>query len=327
MQESFRENGILTSGVQVFLSLCETHSFSKTAKLLGYSQPAVSHQLQDLETRLGVTLFDRKKRPAQLTTEGRIFQEAISPLLSSLPEVISTLRSKANLRPPLRIGFIESLSMDVAPLLLERLKPYTGKQLCLTGTCDRLLEKLKNGELDILVSSDPFESTFGLRRKFIFSEPSVILLPRSYFESHKKERFSWDDLRFSGLPYIRYYRESGGGKLSDALLSALKLNLVGTVEVDTNGLMLSLVARGIGWTLSRTTSLLQHHYLVGNIVVSPMPPPQMGRAIFLIDYPNNVPVSLHNLVFSTIVKIVKTDMRQRLINLAPWIEDGIFVSE
>ena len=50
-----------------FLKVAQLQSFSKAAESLGYSQSAVTVQVQQLENELGVRLFDRTQRRVQLT--------------------------------------------------------------------------------------------------------------------------------------------------------------------------------------------------------------------------------------------------------------------
>ena len=57
--------------VQAFLAVADTGSFSAAADALFLSQPVISKQVQKLELQLGVRLFDRAHRRAELTDAGR----------------------------------------------------------------------------------------------------------------------------------------------------------------------------------------------------------------------------------------------------------------
>ena len=57
--------------VQAFLAVADTGSFSAAADALFLSQPVISKQVQKLEHQLGVRLFDRAHRRAELTDAGR----------------------------------------------------------------------------------------------------------------------------------------------------------------------------------------------------------------------------------------------------------------
>ena len=58
-----------------FLKVVELQSFSKAAKALGYSQSAMSVQIRELETELGVRLFDRLGKCVRVTSHGVVCYE------------------------------------------------------------------------------------------------------------------------------------------------------------------------------------------------------------------------------------------------------------
>ncbi len=69
------------------MTVARHRSFSRAAEALGYSQPAITHQVRQLEAALRVTLIDRDSVPLRLTTEGRarlLVVEAIIALIDGL---------------------------------------------------------------------------------------------------------------------------------------------------------------------------------------------------------------------------------------------------
>ena len=63
---------MLDDDLDVFIAVCETHSFSKAAQKLSLTQSAVTKKIKKLEDRLGADLFDRSKRPIALTQEAEV---------------------------------------------------------------------------------------------------------------------------------------------------------------------------------------------------------------------------------------------------------------
>ena len=63
------------SRINVFLAVCEECSFTKAAKRLGVSQPAVSQNIAEIEKGVGVKLFTRDRNAVALTEEGKRFKE------------------------------------------------------------------------------------------------------------------------------------------------------------------------------------------------------------------------------------------------------------
>ena len=63
------------SRINIFLAVCEECSFTKAAKRLGVSQPAVSQNIAEIEKGIGVRLFTRDRNAVALTEEGKRFKE------------------------------------------------------------------------------------------------------------------------------------------------------------------------------------------------------------------------------------------------------------
>lgn len=78
-------------------------SFTAAASELGIGQPAVSHQIVQLERDLGLKLFTRRHRGVGLTREGRLLLEAVEEGFGRISEAVSTLRSQDR-RAHLTIG-------------------------------------------------------------------------------------------------------------------------------------------------------------------------------------------------------------------------------
>ena len=62
------------SRINIFLAVCEECSFTKAAKKLGVSQPAVSQNIAELERQTGAVLFERSRSRVALTEQGRVFR-------------------------------------------------------------------------------------------------------------------------------------------------------------------------------------------------------------------------------------------------------------
>jgi DNA-binding transcriptional LysR family regulator len=75
--------------LRTFIDVAEHGSFSEAARLLGISQPAVTMQIQALETDLGATLLDRRYRKIELTEAGR----ALIPFARKVLEDIDDARA------------------------------------------------------------------------------------------------------------------------------------------------------------------------------------------------------------------------------------------
>ena len=78
--------------ITTFLKVAELRNFSKAAKKLGYSQSAVTIQIQQLEHELGVQLFERIGRGAALTEEGQSFVFYANEILGAAEKARDSIR-------------------------------------------------------------------------------------------------------------------------------------------------------------------------------------------------------------------------------------------
>ena len=136
-----------TPGVELFLSLCRTRSFSVTARESGLSQPSVSRSLQALETALGLPLIRRDVRPIKPTSEGEQLQRF---LLDERARCACTLlRLTSGLSEyGLRIG----LNDEDCALFGEALFAGERRRSIIVRDDERLAQLWNDGQLDCLLA-------------------------------------------------------------------------------------------------------------------------------------------------------------------------------
>lgn len=76
-----------------FVLLSKTMNFTRTAKELNLSQPALSNHIMKLERELGVTLIDRANQKPQLTLAGSSFLETASTMLNAYDRFMERTRA------------------------------------------------------------------------------------------------------------------------------------------------------------------------------------------------------------------------------------------
>ena len=83
-----------TKWLEDFISLAETHSFSRSAQLRHVTQPAFSRRIQSLEAWLGADLIDRTSYPTSLTPAGEVFYEQALEMLGQVDRARAMMRGK-----------------------------------------------------------------------------------------------------------------------------------------------------------------------------------------------------------------------------------------
>src|ERR1700739_4607724 len=97
--------------LRYFVGAGEEQHFGRAAERLGIAQPALSRQIQDLESELGFALFDRLPRGVKLRASGKLFLEDTRRMLQQVEEAkVRAERVATGKAGTLRVGFVESLS-------------------------------------------------------------------------------------------------------------------------------------------------------------------------------------------------------------------------
>ena len=145
--------------VNTFLHIAELHSFSRTARQLGYSQSAVSSQIAQLEAELGTPLFDRVGKTVRLTDAGQTFLGYARTLLETAQQAQAALQPAQQVRGSLRIALADSVCSTFLPELLQRYHARCPQvELVLhTASTDEMLQLLSTNQVDLVYTLDqPF---------------------------------------------------------------------------------------------------------------------------------------------------------------------------
>ncbi|NTF10738.1 LysR family transcriptional regulator [Agrobacterium rubi] len=107
--------------ISIFLSLCETGGFRKTATQLGLSPSTVSEKITSLEQRLGVPLVIRTTRSVSLTETGRTLAARLAPLMRETRVALQDAASSHDkVRGLLKLNVTGAVMVDILPPLLDR---------------------------------------------------------------------------------------------------------------------------------------------------------------------------------------------------------------
>ena len=181
--------------LRYIVALARERHFGRAADRCFVSQPTLSVAVKKLEEELGVTLFERGGSEITMTPVGsRVVEQAQRVLeqAGSIKHIAE--QGKDELAAPLRFGAIYT----VGPYLMPQLIPLLHKRaprmplVIQENYTHRLSELLKNGELDLVVLSLPFEEP-GLVTQAVYDEPFRVLLPAVHPWS-KKSRIPANDL-------------------------------------------------------------------------------------------------------------------------------------
>lgn len=106
--------------LRYFIAVADELSFSRAAERLHIAQPPLSQQIKALETELGVQLFNRTKRPLQLTEAGQAFVEEARSTLEKIDQAIrKTQRIQQGELGCLTVGLTSSMANGILPIIVR----------------------------------------------------------------------------------------------------------------------------------------------------------------------------------------------------------------
>lgn len=209
--------------LKVFLAVAKMNSFTRAAAVLNLSQPAVTHQIKNLETILRTRLFNRCQNKISLTKSGKIllrYAEEINLLYQNALKEIQEANNRV--AGDAHIGAASLLGKYLLPRAIgEFKKTYSEVNISmLVGNSKEILEYLQNDVIELAIVSEPipFKNliTFPL-----YSDHLTIIVDPDHSWLRKKE-ISPSDL--FNEDFIS--REVGSGT-REVYLKSLKAHLKG----------------------------------------------------------------------------------------------------
>ena len=166
-------------------------SFSKAAKNLFISQPALSATVRKLEDELNVQLFDRTTSPISLTLEGKAYIEAIEEIFSIKRNYENYIIDVSNLKVgSISISGANFISSYVLPKIIvpfSQKYPSINIEL-LESNSKTLVQELTDENIDLLIDYTLDENNIASYP--LFDETILLCVPKHYNINTKFSKFS-----------------------------------------------------------------------------------------------------------------------------------------
>lgn len=230
-----------------FASVVDEGSISKAARSLHVSPPAVSLQVRDLESSVGVPLLERGKDGMSPTAAGSALLDLSRDMQHSLDrfgELINEIRGVDH--GQVSVGVVSTARYFAPTVLAEFMKLYPDIKLQLqVGNRETTIARLENLELDFAITGFPPDH-FEVKRELIGKNPLIIIAPPDH-PLVKQERTTITDLRDETL----LLREPGSGtrSVSDRFFSRVKNPPRANLEFGSNETIKQAVMAGMGIAL------------------------------------------------------------------------------
>src|SRR3982074_2791352 len=106
--------------LEAFIAVVESGSFQGSARRLNAPPPAISKRISELESELGVRLFERSTRHCHITARGRALTAYAHRVLGDIGEIQRTIGKRSSLVGHIRLGVVETIAFTKLPELLRR---------------------------------------------------------------------------------------------------------------------------------------------------------------------------------------------------------------
>jgi DNA-binding transcriptional LysR family regulator len=197
--------------LRYFTAVVQWKGYREASRHLHVAQPAISQTVVDLEEELGLKLFSRAKRVAQLTPEGEIFYSEAMRTLAQAELAISTAKRAAKGEiGRLSIGFLGSATYAFLPELVRKFKAqYPGVKLTLQELTPLQQEAaFDKGQIDIgFTRTLTAEQSKIFASRCLYRDPMMAVLPRSRQVKTKRVRIA--DL--ANESFVLFHREGAPG--------------------------------------------------------------------------------------------------------------------
>ena len=232
---------------RVFCEVVKYKNISKTAESMYISQSAITQSIQKLESMLGGKVFYRNKNGVELTEEGKNLYEYIKDSIETMNNAENIFSKYITLeKGKIRIGGGNSLlSSLIFEPFLKFTKKYPNVDISISsGITDVLMQKLANGELDIVALNLPFKDKKYSNIEIIPLKKSTFAFfaSKDYIKKHPIKNIKEIENNTLILPKA----PSSKKKILDDFCNKENIDLIANYEVSSSSIMKRLVLNDIG---------------------------------------------------------------------------------
>ena len=245
-----------TKWLEDFLSLAETHSFSRSAQLRHVTQPAFSRRIQALEAWAGTDLVDRSSYPTRLTPAGETLHAQALDMLQALQSTRAMLRGhSAAGQDVIEFAVPHTLAFTFFPAWVSSLREKFGpikSRLIALNVHDAVM-RLVEGGCDLLIAYHHPSQPLQLHpdRYQMVTLGQEVLSPYSRADSTGQPLFRMPGTPGQPLPYLGYAPGAYLGRVTDLILkqagTAIHLDRVYETDMAEGLKVMALEGHGVAF--------------------------------------------------------------------------------
>lgn len=236
--------------LQYVLAVAEYKNFTLAAEKCFVTQPTLSMQIQKIEEELSILIFDRSKKPIQMTEIGqKIVNQAKNIVLEAgrIKDIVE--QQKGFIGGEFRLGIIPTIMPTLLPMFLNNfIKKYPKVKLIIEElSTNEIIARLNNGHLDAAIAATPLEEE-KIKEIVLYYEPFVAYLPEAN-QNLSKQEITVDDLNIDEILLLQDGHCFRSGVLN--LCKTSNINEMNHFRIESGSFetLIRLANEGLGTTL------------------------------------------------------------------------------
>jgi LysR family transcriptional regulator, hydrogen peroxide-inducible genes activator len=287
------------------LAVAEHKNFTLAAEKCFVTQPTLSMQIQKIEEELSILIFDRSKKPIQLTDIGqKIVSQAKNIVIEAdrIQDIVE--QQKGFIGGEFRLGIIPTIMPTLLPMFLNNfIKKYPKVKLIIEElNTDEIITRLNNGKLDAAIAATPLMEE-KIKEIVLYFEPFVAYIPENH-QNYSKSEIEVSDLNLDEILLLQ-----DGHCFRDGILNLCKnvsKNEVNHFQIQSGSFetLIKLADEGLGITLLpylHTLDLKEKDQAKLKQFVAPKP----AREVSLIYPKSELKIQIIDALRSTIAGVIK----------------------
>ena len=236
--------------LQYVLAVAEHKNFTLAAEKCFVTQPTLSMQIQKIEEELGIQIFDRTKKPIQLTEIGQKIVNQSKNIVNEANRIQDIVdQQKGFIGGEFRLGIIPTVMPTLLPMFLNNfIKKYPKVKLIIEElNTAEIITKLNNGHLDAAIAATPLQEE-KIKEIVLYYEPFMAYIPEGHQNFLKKE-IEVADLNLDEILLLQ-----DGHCFRDGILNLCKNNSrneINHFQIESGSFetLIKLANEGLGTTL------------------------------------------------------------------------------
>lgn len=170
------------------LAVAEHQNFTKAAEKCFVTQPTLSMQIHKLEDQLAIQIFDRSKKPIELTEVGRKIVNQAKNIVNEADRITDIVdQQKGFIGGEFKLGIIPTVMPTLLPMFLKSfIKRYPKIKLKIEElNTDEIIQRINDGHLDAAIAATPLKNE-QIKERVLFYEPFVGYIPSNHRLTSKK---------------------------------------------------------------------------------------------------------------------------------------------